>query len=36
MSVIIIVLSALAAAVLFTIAILACRRHRKQWRNRKR
>lgn len=36
MSVIIIVLSTLAAAVLFTIAVLACRRQRKQWRNRKR
>uniref|UniRef100_H3BWN1 receptor protein-tyrosine kinase n=1 Tax=Tetraodon nigroviridis TaxID=99883 RepID=H3BWN1_TETNG len=36
MSVIVIVLSALAAAVLFTIVILACRRQRKQWRNRKR
>uniref|UniRef100_A0A667WI92 receptor protein-tyrosine kinase n=1 Tax=Myripristis murdjan TaxID=586833 RepID=A0A667WI92_9TELE len=36
MSVIIILLTAVAVAVLFTIIILACRRHRKQWRNRKR
>lgn len=36
MSVIIIVLSTLAAAALFAIAVLACRRQRKQWRSRKR
>lgn len=36
MSVIVIVLSALAAAALSSIVILACRRQRKQWRNRKR
>lgn len=36
MSVIVIVLTSLAAAVFLTITILACRRQRKQWRNRKR
>ncbi|XP_058473273.1 muscle, skeletal receptor tyrosine-protein kinase [Solea solea] len=36
MSVIIIVLSTIAAAVLLLIGALACRRQRKQWRNRKR
>ncbi|XP_034751625.1 muscle, skeletal receptor tyrosine-protein kinase [Etheostoma cragini] len=36
MSVIIILLSALAAAVFLTISILACRKRRRQWRNRKR
>ncbi|XP_060918190.1 muscle, skeletal receptor tyrosine-protein kinase [Labrus mixtus] len=36
MSVIVIILTSLAAAVFLTIAILACRRRRKQWRNRKR
>lgn len=36
MSVIIVILSALAAVVFLTISILACRRRRKQWRNRKR
>lgn len=36
MSVIVIILTALAAAVFLTISILACRRQRKQWRNRKR
>eukprot|EP00064_Thunnus_orientalis_P005106 superscaffoldBa00000488_g5119 len=36
MSVIVIVLTALAAAVFLGITILACRRRRKQWRNRKR
>ncbi|XP_070706674.1 muscle, skeletal receptor tyrosine-protein kinase isoform X2 [Pempheris klunzingeri] len=36
MSVIVIILTALAATVFLTIIILACRRQRKQWRNRKR
>ncbi|XP_069370096.1 muscle, skeletal receptor tyrosine-protein kinase [Paralichthys olivaceus] len=36
MSVIVIILSALAAAVFLFISVLACRRRRKQWRNRKR
>ncbi|XP_042365393.1 muscle, skeletal receptor tyrosine-protein kinase [Plectropomus leopardus] len=36
MSVIVIILTALAATVFLTISILACRRRRKQWRNRKR
>ncbi|XP_068190969.1 muscle, skeletal receptor tyrosine-protein kinase [Antennarius striatus] len=36
MSVIVIILTTLAAVVLLTIAILACRRQRRQWRNRKR
>uniref|UniRef100_A0A3Q3G973 receptor protein-tyrosine kinase n=1 Tax=Labrus bergylta TaxID=56723 RepID=A0A3Q3G973_9LABR len=36
MSVIVIILTSLAAAVFLAIAILACRRRRKQWRNRKR
>ncbi|XP_073334480.1 muscle, skeletal receptor tyrosine-protein kinase [Pagrus major] len=36
MSVIVIILAALAASVFLTITILACRRRRKQWRNRKR
>uniref|UniRef100_UPI0037E8BE2E muscle, skeletal receptor tyrosine-protein kinase n=1 Tax=Semicossyphus pulcher TaxID=241346 RepID=UPI0037E8BE2E len=36
MSVIVIILTSLAAAVFLTIVILACRRQRKQWRNRKR
>ncbi|XP_039635762.1 muscle, skeletal receptor tyrosine-protein kinase isoform X2 [Perca fluviatilis] len=36
MSVIVILLAALATAVFLTISILACRRRRKQWRNRKR
>ncbi|XP_055369433.1 muscle, skeletal receptor tyrosine-protein kinase isoform X1 [Betta splendens] len=36
MSVIIILLTALAAGVFLTIIILACRRRRKQWRSRKR
>ncbi|XP_070845552.1 muscle, skeletal receptor tyrosine-protein kinase [Chaetodon trifascialis] len=36
MSVIVIILTVLAAAVFLTVTILACRRRRKQWRNRKR
>ncbi|XP_033981868.1 muscle, skeletal receptor tyrosine-protein kinase [Trematomus bernacchii] len=36
MSVIVILLTALAASVFLIIGILACRRQRKQWRNRKR
>uniref|UniRef100_A0A3B5BBF9 receptor protein-tyrosine kinase n=1 Tax=Stegastes partitus TaxID=144197 RepID=A0A3B5BBF9_9TELE len=36
MSVIVIVLTSLATAVFLAIVILACRRRRKQWRNRKR
>ncbi|XP_053196527.1 muscle, skeletal receptor tyrosine-protein kinase [Scomber japonicus] len=36
MSVIVIILTALAATVFFTITILACRRCRKQWKNKQR
>uniref|UniRef100_A0A8C5BMQ8 receptor protein-tyrosine kinase n=1 Tax=Gadus morhua TaxID=8049 RepID=A0A8C5BMQ8_GADMO len=36
MSIIIILLSTLAVTAFFSIIILGCRRHRKQWRNRKR
>ncbi|KAG7216624.1 hypothetical protein INR49_023333 [Caranx melampygus] len=36
MSVIVIILTAIAGAVFLTIVILACYRRRKQWRNRKR
>lgn len=36
MSVIVIVLTTLAASIFVTVAIVACHRRRKQWRNRKR